>query len=200
MIMLINTTWDKRELVLFQSILKAYPTSHSWMIKAHVSLGNMGKQWKLFTKQMIRTHQLLPSFLWKPEAPTQLLSGLDEEFSNLNSIYTSYQPPIQAATQLLQREPSFDGIPISSKYMKRSLLPFLGDVLSWLPGTATTKNINAIKSRINQLISHTPEPARDPCSWDVNTQCHPSKQTTYQHCQSALKTLYISTDIYAPMS
>ena len=86
-------------------------------------------------------------------APTQLLTGLDEEFSNLNSIYTSYQPLIQAATQLLQREPSFDGIPISTKHMKRSLLPFLGDSLSWFTGTATTKDVNTIKSRINQLIS-----------------------------------------------
>ena len=153
MIALVNTTWDDRESVLFQPILKAYPTHHSWMITAHVSLGNMEKQWQLFTKQMIRTHQLLPSLLWKPAGSTQLLSGLDEEFSNLNSIYTSYQPLIQAANQLLQREPSFDGIPVSSKCIKRSLLPFLGDTLSWLTGTATTKDVNAIKSRTNQLIS-----------------------------------------------
>ena len=123
MIVLVNTTWDNRESVLFQSVLKAYPTHHSWMITAHVPLGNMEKQWKLFTKEMIRTHQLLLSLIWNPAAPTQLLSGLDEEFSNLNSIYTSHQPLIQAATQLLKREPSFDGIPVSSKCMKRSLLP-----------------------------------------------------------------------------
>ena len=149
---LVNTTWDNRESVLFQLVLKAYPTHHSWRITAHVSLGNIEKQWKLFTKQMIRTHQLLPSLLWIPAAPTQLLSRLNEEFSNLNSIFTSYQPLIQAATQLLQREPSFDRIPVSSKCKKRSLLPFLGDALIWLTGTATTKDVNAIKSRINQLI------------------------------------------------
>ena len=107
----------------------------------------------MFIKQMIRTHQLLPSLLQKPTAPTQLLSGLDEEFSNLNSINTSCQPLLQAATQLLQREPSFDGIQVSSRCMKRILLPFLGDALSWLTGTATTKDVNAIKSRINQLTS-----------------------------------------------
>ena len=138
---------------MFQPVLKAYPTHHSWMITTHVSLGNMEKQWKLFTKQLIRTHQLLPSLIWKPAAPTQLLTRLEAELSNLNSIYTSYQPPIQAATQLLQKEPLFDGIPVSSKHMKRSLLPFLGDILSWLTGTATTKDVNVIKSRINQLIS-----------------------------------------------
>ena len=37
--------------------------------------------------------------------------------------------------------------------MKRSLLPFLGDTLSWLTGTAITKKVISIKSRINQLIS-----------------------------------------------
>ena len=36
--------------------------------------------------------------------------------------------------------------------MRRSLLPFLGDALSWLTGTATTKDVNSIKTRINQLI------------------------------------------------
>ena len=35
----------------------------------------------------------------------------------------------------------------------RSLLPFLGDTLSWLTGTATTKDINSIKTWINQLIT-----------------------------------------------
>ena len=37
--------------------------------------------------------------------------------------------------------------------MRRSLLPFLGDALSWLKGTATTKDINAITTRINRLIA-----------------------------------------------
>ena len=134
-------------------MLKAYPTHHSWMITAHVSLGDMEKQWKLLTRQMMRTHQLLPSLIWQPAAWTQLLSGLEAELSNLNSIYTSYQPLIQTATQILQKEPSFNGIPVSSKCMKRTILPFLGDVLSWLTGSATTKDVNTIKSGINQLIS-----------------------------------------------
>ena len=153
MIALINTTWENRESVLFQPVLKAYPTCHSWIITAYVSLGNMEKQWKLFTRQVIRMCQLLPSLLWKPAAPTQLLSGLEAELDNLNSIYTSYHPLIQAATQHLNKEPSFNGIPVSSKHMKRSLLPFLGDALRWLTGTATTKDINAIEMRINKLIT-----------------------------------------------
>ena len=31
-------------------------------------------------------------------------------------------------------------------------MPFLGDALSWLMGTATTKDVNTIKKRVNQLI------------------------------------------------
>ena len=121
MIALINTTW-RTESVLFQPVLNAYPTHHSWMITVHVSLRNMEKQWKLFTRQMVRTQQLLTFLLWKPLALTQLLSALEAELNSLNSIYTSYQPLIQAATQLLKREPSFDRVPVSSKHM-RSLLP-----------------------------------------------------------------------------
>ena len=37
--------------------------------------------------------------------------------------------------------------------MRRSLLPFLGDALSWLTGTAMTKDVSSIKKRINQLIA-----------------------------------------------
>ena len=36
------------------------------------------------------------------------------------------------------------------------MLPFLGDVLSWLTGTATTKDVNSIKQRVNQLIETQP--------------------------------------------
>ena len=36
---------------------------------------------------------------------------------------------------------------------KRSLLPFLGTALSWLMGTATTKDICSVRTRINQLIA-----------------------------------------------
>ena len=39
-----------------------------------------------------------------------------------------------------------------SKCTKRSLLPFLGDALSWLTKTPTTKDVRDIKKRVNQLI------------------------------------------------
>ena len=48
---------------------------------------------------------------------------------------------------------SFDGNSNYNKHVRKSLLPFLGDALSWLTGAATTKNINSIKKRVNQLIT-----------------------------------------------
>ena len=154
MIALINTTTqENQESVLFQPVLKAYPTHHSWIITAHVSLGNLEKQWKMFTRQMDRTQQLLNSLLWKPLAPTQLFSTLEAELNSLDSIHTSYKPLILAATHLLKKEPSFNGVLVSNTNMRRGLLPFLGDALSWLTGTATTKDVNSIKIRINQLIT-----------------------------------------------
>ena len=100
MITLIDTTvtQQSQELVLFQPVLKAYPTCHSWIIKAHVSLGNLEKQWRIFIRQMERTQQLLNSIQQKPLAPTHLISTLQAELTNFDSIYTSYRPLILAAT------------------------------------------------------------------------------------------------------
>ena len=43
--------------------------------------------------------------------------------------------------------------PQTCTHCRRSLLPFLGDALSWLTGTATTKDIHSIKTWINQLLA-----------------------------------------------
>ena len=85
----------------------------------------------MFIKQVGRT-QLLKSIQQKPLAPTHMISTLQAELTNLDSIHTSYRPLILAATQLLKNEPSFDRVSTSNKYARRSLLPFLGDALSWL--------------------------------------------------------------------
>ena len=131
MITLVNTTkWESQESVLFQPVLKAYSTHHSWIITAHVSLGNLEKQWRMFIRQMDRTLQLLESLLQKPLVQTHLFSTLEAELTNLDGIHTSYKPLVLAATQLPKKGPSFDGVLVSNKCMRRSLLPFLGDALS----------------------------------------------------------------------
>ena len=147
MITFINTTttWESQEPVLFQPILKAYPMHHSWIITAHISLRNLEKQRRMLSKQIDRTQQILKSFLQKPFAPSHLLSPVEVELTNVESINISYKPRNLAATQLLKKEPSFNGVPVSTKCTRRSFLPFLGDALSWLTGTAMTKDVTSIK-------------------------------------------------------
>ena len=61
MITLVNTSTarDNGESLLFQLLLKAYLTCHSWLITAHISLGHLEQQWKSFTRQMDRTCQII---------------------------------------------------------------------------------------------------------------------------------------------
>ena len=73
----LTTTLSGRELgesVLFQVVLKAYPTCSSWIITAHVSLGHLELEFLQWTT--FRTHQLLQFLSQQPSAPTQLISTL----------------------------------------------------------------------------------------------------------------------------
>ena len=150
--MLIPTTNSSRkkleESVIFQPVLQAYPTCHSWIIMAHISLGSLENHWKAFNRQLVRTWQLLCSLDQQPLVQMQLLSTLQVELSNIKDIYNSGKTTIISAIKLLQSNQ-----PQTHIHHRRSLLPFLGDALSWLTGTTTTKDINSIKTRINQLIT-----------------------------------------------
>ena len=77
---------------------------------------------------------------------------LQVELTNIEDIYNSCKTTLISAIDLLHTNPSFDGQSQSHICHRRSLLPFLGDALRWLTGTATTKDINSIKTRINQLM------------------------------------------------
>ena len=143
---------ELRESVIFQPVLQAFPTCHSWIITAHVSLGHLECHWKAFNRQLARTLQLLYFLDQQPSALTQLLSTLQMELTNIGDIYNSCKTTIVSPIKLLQTNPSFDGQPQSHTHHRRSLLSFLGDALSWLTGTATTKHINSIKTQINKLI------------------------------------------------
>ena len=140
------------ESVIFQPVLQPYPTCHSWIIMAHVSLGHLEHHWKAFNRQLIRTCQLLHFLNQQPSAPTQLLSTLQVEFTNIKDMYNSCKTTIISAIDLLNTNPSFDGQSQSNIHCRRSLLPFLGDGLRWLMGTATTKDVISIKIRLNQFI------------------------------------------------
>ena len=136
------------ELVIFQPVLQAYTTRHSGIITAHISLGNLECHWKLFSRQLARTQQFLRSLGQHPSAPTQLLTTLQLELSNIQDIYKSSKATITSAINLLNSNQQQ-----TKTWCRRSLLPFLGAALSWLMGTATTKDIHSIKTRINQLIA-----------------------------------------------
>ena len=128
MITLINATVTQEswESVLFQPVLKAYPMCHSYV---------------------------LHSIQQKPLAPTHMISELQTELANLATIYTSYRQLILAATQLLKRESSFDGVSAFNRHTRRSLLSFLGDALSCPVGTATNKDVSSIKKKVKQLTA-----------------------------------------------
>ena len=190
MIKLVNTSsaGENEESVLFQPVLKAYPICHSWLITAHILLGHLEWHWKSFTRQMDRTCQIIQSLSHQPSALTQLLSALQAELTNINDIYTSYKPIIILAINLLATDPSFYGNSNYNKCARRSLLPFLGDALSWLTGTANTKDINSITT------IHT---TRSYSTYCIYSQCHmicsPSKQTTHQYQIQSIKWYMMST-------
>ena len=95
----------------------------------------------MFVQEMGGTQQLLNSLQQKPLAPTYILSALQAEPANLDSIYTSYKPLILTVTLLLKRELTFNSMSPFNRHTRRSLLPFLGEILSWLTGTAKTKDV-----------------------------------------------------------
>ena len=92
--------------------------------------------------------QFLRSLEQHPLASPQLLTTLQLELSNIQDIYKSNEISIMSAVNLLNSNQ-----PQITTRCKRSLLPFLGTALSWLTGTATTKDIHSIRTRINQLIA-----------------------------------------------
>ena len=71
-----STTKEIGESVLFQPVLKTYPTCHSWIITAHISLGHLKHYSKYFNRQLDKTCQLLLSLTHQPAAPSHLLLSI----------------------------------------------------------------------------------------------------------------------------
>ena len=84
-----------------------------------------------------------------------MISALHAELTNLDSIYTIYKSLIFTATQVLRQEPTFYGVPFPfNRHTRKSLLLFLGNALSWLTGTATTKDLTSVKNRVMETYQH----------------------------------------------
>ena len=124
-----STRKEIGESALFQPVLKAYPTCHSWIITAHVSPGHLEHHWKYFNRPVDRTCQLLQFLSHCPAAPTHLLSPLRVELTTINDMYNSCKPIIISTINLLNTDPSFNEHINSNTHHKRSLLPFLGNAL-----------------------------------------------------------------------
>ena len=165
---------DLGESVIFQPFLQAYPTRHSWIITAHVSLENLECHWKLFTRQLTRTQHFLRSLDQHPSAPTQLLSTLQLELSSIQDIYKSSESTITSAIKLLNSNQLQ-----TCTWCRRSLLPFPGDALSWLTGTAITKDIHSIKTWINQLIAIQTSQHNNLVPYCINLKHHKVCHTGY---------------------
>ena len=99
----------------------------------------MFNQWKTIA------HLLLVKLHDQMLASQLVVNARMDEFANIDNIYGSYRPTIKSAVQLLNAD-------YENQQSKRSLLPFLGDVLKWLTGTATTRDTWEIKQHVNQLI------------------------------------------------
>ena len=138
----------------------------------------------MFLQQKARSQQLLKSLHWKPLAPSYLLPALQVELANWDSICTSYKPLIITATQLLKREPSFNGMSTLNGGTKRSLLPFLGDALSWLTRTAMTRHQGyQEEGQPTQLNANSTTGYFSTCHLHTKHHqiCHAHQQTTHQH-------------------
>ena len=142
------------ESIIFQPVLQAYPTQHSWIITAHISLGNLDCHWKTFNRQFDRTQQLLWSLDQYPISPNPV---------TVNTSIGTIQH--QKYIQLWQNNHNFCHKTTTNptnyghtSVTEEAYYPVLGDALSWLTGTATTRDIHSIKTRINQLIAQHKHP------------------------------------------
>ena len=102
------TTCSGRELgesIIFQPVLKAYLTCHSWIITTHVSLGHLECHWITFNRQLPRTCHLLQFLSQQPSAPTQLISTLQVKLTNIEDMYNSCKTTIISAINLLNTNP-----------------------------------------------------------------------------------------------
>ena len=140
-------------MIIFQPILAAYPTRHSWIISAHINLGTLHKPMHMFIRQKNTVCETISKLRNHPDDAIKPLQPLQVELDNLHNLFMAYKPVFSSARSILQMQPSFDRKPIPpSGRKKRSLLPFISSALKWLTGTATTKDIKHIKKRISSLI------------------------------------------------
>ena len=121
---------ERIESVLFQPILAAYPTRHSWIISTHINLGTLHKPMHMFNRQKNIVCETISKLRNHPDDIIEPLQPLQIELDNLHNLFMAYKPVFSSARSILQTQPSFDRKPIPpSRRKKQSLLPFLSSAL-----------------------------------------------------------------------
>ena len=107
------------ELVLFQPILAAYPTRHSWIISTHINLGTLHKHMHMFNRQKNTVHETISKLRNHPDDTIEPLQPLQIKLDNLHNLFMAYKPVFSSTRSILQTQPSFDRKPISPLRRKK---------------------------------------------------------------------------------
>ena len=110
---------DRIELVLFQPVLAAYPTRHSWIISAHINLGTLHKPMHMFNRQKNIIREMISKLRNHPDDEIEALQPLQVELDNLHNLFMAYKLVFSSARSILQTQPSFDGKPIPPSGWKK---------------------------------------------------------------------------------
>ena len=100
------------ELVIFQPVLQAYPTRHPWIITAHILLGKLGMPLETLQQTSCQNTTTTQILSHHPSAPTQLLSTLKIELSNIQNTYNSGGNNCNMCIILLQSNQPTDTHPL----------------------------------------------------------------------------------------
>ena len=103
---------ERIELVLFQPILAAYPTRHSWIISAHINLGTVHKPMHMFNRQKNIVREAISKLRNHPDDAIKPLQPFQVKLDNLHNLFMAYKPVFSFARSILQTQPSFDREPI----------------------------------------------------------------------------------------
>ena len=83
---------EKIESVLFQPILAAYPTRHSWIISAHINLGTLHKPMHMFNRQKNIVCETISKLRNHLDDAIEPLQPLQVKLDNLHSLFMAYKP------------------------------------------------------------------------------------------------------------
>ena len=93
---------ERIELVLFQPILAAYPTRHSWIISTHINLGSLLKPMHMFNRQKNIVRETISKLRNHPDDEIESLQPLQVKLDNLHNLFVAYKPVFSSAKSILQ--------------------------------------------------------------------------------------------------